>query len=61
MEHDDLKGAELDYLKMYGQQWKKAGGHQDPQKNNPNDEFKVLHPRYQQLIDSEGILLFIFG
>ncbi len=43
----------MDYLKNNGQAWKEAGGHQDPAKNNPSQEFLHNHPRYQQLIDSK--------
>ncbi|XP_051849519.1 tubulin-specific chaperone E isoform X2 [Antechinus flavipes] len=46
---EERRGAELDYRKAFGNEWKKAGGHQDPDKNKPNDEFIIAHPRYQLL------------
>lgn len=33
--------------------WRQSGGHQDPQKNKPSEQFLRDHPRYQELIDSE--------
>ncbi|XP_001368852.2 tubulin-specific chaperone E isoform X1 [Monodelphis domestica] len=44
---EERRGAELDYRKTFGSEWKKAGGHQDPDKNKPNNEFIIAHPRYQ--------------
>ncbi len=52
VDRDERKGAEIDYLKTNGEAWKEAGGHQDPTKNNPSQEFTHNHPSYQQLIDS---------
>uniref|UniRef100_A0ABI7Z200 Tubulin-specific chaperone E n=2 Tax=Felis catus TaxID=9685 RepID=A0ABI7Z200_FELCA len=46
---EERRGAELDYRKAFGNEWKKAGGHQDPDKNRPNEEFLAAHPRYQSL------------
>ncbi|MBZ3881678.1 Tubulin-specific chaperone E [Sciurus carolinensis] len=46
---EERRGAELDYRKAFGNEWKKAGGHQDPEKNRPNEEFLAAHPRYQLL------------
>ncbi|KAM9006771.1 tubulin-specific chaperone E isoform X2 [Sarcophilus harrisii] len=46
---EERRGAELDYRKTFGNEWKKAGGHQDPDKNKPNNEFITAHPRYQLL------------
>ncbi|XP_074118552.1 tubulin-specific chaperone E isoform X3 [Sminthopsis crassicaudata] len=46
---EERRGAELDYRKAFGNEWKKAGGHQDPDKNKPNNEFIIAHPRYQLL------------
>uniref|UniRef100_A0A4W3I7S2 Tubulin-specific chaperone E n=1 Tax=Callorhinchus milii TaxID=7868 RepID=A0A4W3I7S2_CALMI len=51
---DERKGAELDYRKRYGTDWLKAGGHQDPEKNKPNQEFLAEHPRYHILIQKYG-------
>ena len=48
-EPEERRGAELDYRKAFGNEWKKAGGHQDPEKNRPNKEFLAAHPRYQAL------------
>ncbi|KAF4018775.1 hypothetical protein G4228_010906 [Cervus hanglu yarkandensis] len=49
IEPEERRGAELDYRKAFGNEWKKAGGHQDPEKNRPNKEFLEAHPRYQAL------------
>ncbi|CAI9177426.1 unnamed protein product [Rangifer tarandus platyrhynchus] len=49
IEPEERRGAELDYRKAFGNEWKKAGGHQDPEKNRPNKEFLAAHPRYQAL------------
>ncbi|KAM8813672.1 tubulin-specific chaperone E isoform 4-T4 [Rhynchonycteris naso] len=46
---EERRGAELDYRKAFGNEWKKAGGHQDPDKNRPHEEFLAAHPRYQSL------------
>ncbi|XP_077607853.1 tubulin-specific chaperone E isoform X2 [Crocuta crocuta] len=46
---EERRGAELDYRKAFGNEWKKAGGHQDADKNRPNEEFLAAHPRYQSL------------
>lgn len=50
---EERKGAELDYRKKYGLDWLKAGGNQDPNKNNPSEEFLAAHPRFQLLCDSK--------
>lgn len=49
---DERRGAELDYQKAFGNEWKRAGGHTDPDKNRPNEEFLLAHPRYQLLCSS---------
>ncbi|XP_019507363.1 PREDICTED: tubulin-specific chaperone E isoform X1 [Hipposideros armiger] len=46
---EERRGAELDYRKAFGNEWRKAGGHQDPAQNRPNEEFLAAHPRYQSL------------
>ncbi|XP_075851595.1 tubulin-specific chaperone E isoform X2 [Microcebus murinus] len=46
---EERRGAELDYRKAFGNEWKKAGGHQDPDRNRPDEEFLAAHPRYQLL------------
>ncbi|XP_041839020.1 tubulin-specific chaperone E [Melanotaenia boesemani] len=46
---EDRRGAELDYIKMFGDEWLKAGG-----PGQPNSEFTRQHPRYQKLIDKYG-------
>nr|XP_020642664.1 tubulin-specific chaperone E isoform X1 [Pogona vitticeps]XP_020642673.1 tubulin-specific chaperone E isoform X1 [Pogona vitticeps] len=51
---EERKGAELDYRKKYGVDWLKAGGNQDPNKNNPNEEFIAAHPRFQLLCEKYG-------
>ena len=50
---DTRKGAEVDYLKKFGKDWKNSGGSQDPEKNNPSHEFLLDHPRYPDLLASE--------
>lgn len=49
---EERQGAEYDYLKMFGKEWKEAGGHQEPDKNHPSQEFCDKHPKYQKLIHS---------
>lgn len=51
---EERRGAELDYRKAFGNEWKKAGGHQNPDKNRPNEEFLAAHPRYQFLCQKYG-------
>ncbi|KAF4107786.1 tubulin-specific chaperone E [Onychostoma macrolepis] len=51
---DERKGAELDYCKMFGLAWLKAGGHREPEKNVPNTEFTSEHPRFLALIQKYG-------
>ncbi|XP_051676688.1 tubulin-specific chaperone E isoform X2 [Oryctolagus cuniculus] len=46
---EERRGAELDYRKAFGSDWKKAGGHQDPDKNRPSEDFLAAHPRFQLL------------
>ncbi|XP_006868627.1 PREDICTED: tubulin-specific chaperone E [Chrysochloris asiatica] len=46
---EERRGAELDYRKAFGNEWKKAGGHQNPDKNRPSEDFLTAHPRYQLL------------
>ncbi|XP_032705669.1 tubulin-specific chaperone E isoform X1 [Lontra canadensis] len=46
---EERRGAELDYRKAFGNEWKAAGGHQDPEQNRPHAEFLAAHPRYQSL------------
>ncbi|KAK2817580.1 hypothetical protein Q5P01_025771 [Channa striata] len=47
--HDDRRGAELDYIKMFGAEWLKAGG-----PHQTSSHFTSQHPRYQILIDKYG-------
>uniref|UniRef100_A0A7N6B3N4 Tubulin-specific chaperone E n=1 Tax=Anabas testudineus TaxID=64144 RepID=A0A7N6B3N4_ANATE len=46
---EDRRGAELDYIKMFGEEWLKAGG-----QSQTGTEFTCRHPRYQNLIDKYG-------
>uniref|UniRef100_A0A8C4GQN5 Tubulin folding cofactor E n=1 Tax=Dicentrarchus labrax TaxID=13489 RepID=A0A8C4GQN5_DICLA len=46
---EDRKGAELDYIKMFGEEWLKAGGGAQP-----GSEFTCQHPRYLSLIHKYG-------
>uniref|UniRef100_A0A7N8WQK9 Tubulin-specific chaperone E n=1 Tax=Mastacembelus armatus TaxID=205130 RepID=A0A7N8WQK9_9TELE len=45
----DRRGAELDYIKMFGEEWLKSGG-----RSQSNTQFTCQHPRYQSLIDKYG-------
>ncbi|NXM69181.1 TBCE protein, partial [Serilophus lunatus] len=45
----ERRGAELDYRKIFGNDWLKAGGHWNPEKNKPSEEFLAAHPRYSSL------------
>ncbi|XP_016358822.1 tubulin-specific chaperone E-like [Sinocyclocheilus anshuiensis] len=51
---DERRGAELDYCKMFGAAWLKAGGHSDPEKNQPNTDFMSEHPRFLALLQKYG-------
>lgn len=51
---EERRGAELDYRKAFGNEWRKAGGHPDPDKNRPNAAFLSAHPRYQLLCCKYG-------
>ncbi|ELW68125.1 Tubulin-specific chaperone E [Tupaia chinensis] len=46
---EERRGAELDYRKAFGLEWKKAGGHQDPDRDRPSEAFLAAHPRYPAL------------
>ncbi|KAM8772126.1 tubulin-specific chaperone E isoform 1-T2 [Acanthopagrus schlegelii] len=46
---EDRRGAELDYIKMFGEEWLKAGGG-----NEPSSQFTCRHPRYLSLINKYG-------
>ncbi|XP_075059418.1 tubulin-specific chaperone E isoform X2 [Mixophyes fleayi] len=48
----ERKGAELDYRKMFGNDWLKAGGNQNSELNHPSMEFLIEHPRYNALIET---------
>ncbi|XP_054460058.1 tubulin-specific chaperone E [Anoplopoma fimbria] len=45
----ERRGAELDYIKMFGEEWLKAGGG-----SQTSTEFISQHPRYLSLIDKYG-------
>ncbi|NWR71415.1 TBCE protein, partial [Centropus unirufus] len=45
----ERKGAELDYRKIFGNDWLAAGGHWSPEKNKASEEFLAAHPRYPSL------------
>ncbi|XP_025965673.1 tubulin-specific chaperone E [Dromaius novaehollandiae] len=45
----ERKGAELDYRKIFGNDWIAAGGHWNPERNRPSEEFLAAHPRYPSL------------
>ncbi|XP_078127983.1 tubulin-specific chaperone E isoform X1 [Sander vitreus] len=46
---EDRRGAELDYIKMFGEEWLKAGG-----ASQLSTQFASQHPRYQSLINKYG-------
>ncbi|XP_029010054.1 tubulin-specific chaperone E isoform X2 [Betta splendens] len=46
---EDRRGAELDYIKMFGEEWLKAAG-----QSLTSTQFTCQHPRYQNLIDKYG-------
>ncbi|XP_040891355.1 tubulin-specific chaperone E [Toxotes jaculatrix] len=46
---EERRGAELDYIKMFGLEWLKAGG-----RSQPSAQFTCRHPRYQSLIHKHG-------
>ncbi|KAL7404041.1 hypothetical protein ABVT39_008825 [Epinephelus coioides] len=46
---EDRRGAELDYIKMFGEEWLKAGG-----RSQLSTQFTCQHPRYLSLIDKYG-------
>lgn len=45
---EERRGAELDYLKLFGEEWLKAGG-----PGPVSNEFLHNHPRYLQLVESK--------
>ncbi|XP_068582899.1 tubulin-specific chaperone E [Cebidichthys violaceus] len=47
--HKERRGAEIDYIKMFGEEWLKAGG-----RSQPSTQFISEHPRYLSLIDKYG-------
>ncbi|XP_060068996.1 tubulin-specific chaperone E-like [Ylistrum balloti] len=51
---EERRGAEIDYLKRFGQVWIKCGGSQDENKNQPSSDFINEHPRYQELVKVYG-------
>ncbi|XP_053317167.1 tubulin-specific chaperone E [Spea bombifrons] len=52
--NNERRGAELDYRKMFGNDWIKAGGNQNSELSNPSKEFLMAHPRYVSLIERYG-------
>uniref|UniRef100_A0A8C2SS14 Tubulin-specific chaperone E n=1 Tax=Coturnix japonica TaxID=93934 RepID=A0A8C2SS14_COTJA len=52
---DERRGAELDYRKIFGKAWLAAGGHWDPERNKPSEEFLAAHPRYPSLCLKYGV------
>ncbi|CAG5119713.1 unnamed protein product, partial [Candidula unifasciata] len=52
--YEERKGAEIDYLKRFGSEWKLEGGHRDSAKNHPSDKFVADHPRYQAIVEKWG-------
>lgn len=56
--NQERKGDEYDYLKRYARDWLAAGGNRLLEKNKPNEEFLLDHPRFQELVASERTLRF---
>merc|ERR1712025_1533306 len=52
--YEERKGAEIDYLKRFGTEWREEGGSSDPDKNQPSENFVSNHPRYQIMADRWG-------
>ena len=46
----ERKVFEWEYVKSNGTKWRKAGGHQNTNKNSPDEEFCKNHPRYAYLL-----------
>ncbi|KAM5164626.1 tubulin-specific chaperone E isoform 2-T2 [Mantella aurantiaca] len=51
---EERNGAELDYRKIFGINWLKAGGSHKCELNNPSMTFLMEHPRYTALIEKYG-------
>ncbi|NWS70371.1 TBCE protein, partial [Crotophaga sulcirostris] len=51
----ERKGAELDYRKIFGNDWLAAGGHWNPEQNKPSEEFLAAHPTYSLLCLKYGV------
>ncbi|KAK6183626.1 hypothetical protein SNE40_011064 [Patella caerulea] len=51
---EERKGSEIDYLKRFGEEWRKSGGSQKEEENNPSPDFIKEHPRYLELIKKWG-------
>lgn len=49
VESEDRRGAELDYIKLFGEAWLQSGG-----RGQLNPDFITEHPRYQDLIQKYG-------
>lgn len=49
VEAEDRRGAELDYIKLFGEEWLKAGG-----RSQLSPDFIRDHPRYQALVQKYG-------
>ncbi|POI29921.1 hypothetical protein CIB84_006332 [Bambusicola thoracicus] len=62
---DERRGAELDYRKIFGKEWLAAGGHWDPARNKPSEEFLAAHPRYPSLClskyESNSVAAFLWA
>ena len=50
------QSAELDYLKAFAVDWRKNGGHQNPNLNKPSADFLKAHPCYMKLVSQYGAL-----
>jgi len=56
----ERKGAELDYLKMFGPDWKAAGGRNktggvvEGGSGELSEEFILAHPRYEDIVQKRG-------
>ncbi|XP_072265304.1 tubulin-specific chaperone E [Pyxicephalus adspersus] len=51
---EERRGAELDYRKMFGINWLKAGGSHKSDNNKLSEMFLIEHPRYTTFVEKYG-------
>lgn len=47
----ERQGAELDYMRAFGAEWRTSGGHQDKELNKPSETFCKDHPRFMEFVE----------